>query len=282
MRTSQNASIAFVLWVLIFASVICSQDSSATQESASAVPAFEVVSIKRNLSNNGGSNWNFLPLVGIHVSATNVPAKAIIETAYDIKDFQLSGGPAWITSEKYDLEAGISESLFEKMRKLPQEEQVREFDLMLQSLLSDRFKLQLTRQTKEVPILALVVSKDTSKIGPLVDQPFPKNPGGSTMIEIGRNGQRKITATKTTTENLASALTRVLGQEVLDKTDIVGNYTFTISWADPMQAGPGTPNDSSGPSLQAALQDQLGLKLVPSKGPVETITIDHIEEPSPN
>jgi uncharacterized protein (TIGR03435 family) len=256
---------------------------SATPAISEPVISYEVVSIKPNHSGSGAANSSLFPVFSPHVSATNVTTKWLLEMGYGIKDFQLSGAPPWINADRYDIAADIEESQFGQIRKLSRDDQLQQVQLLIQSLLADRFKLKITRETKQLPIMALAAEKNASKLAQFADQPYPNpiNSPGVIVMEFGRDSQRTVKATKTTMDNFASALSRVLEQQVVNETAVSGNYTFTISWTDPMEAGPSAATDT-GPSVQAALEDELGLKLESTKGPVETITIDRIEKPSPN
>jgi uncharacterized protein (TIGR03435 family) len=226
-------------------------------------------------------NSTFFPVRSPHVSATNVTTKFLLRMGYGVKDFQLSGGPAWIDSERYDISADIDEAQFEQLKSLPLNDQIHQVQLLIQSVLADRFKLRITHGTKELPTMALVAGKSVSKLDQFAGDQATNNPTDVTSTGFGNNGLRIIKAPKTTMDRFASVLSAMLGQQLVNKTAISGNYAFTFSWTDVVQAAPNTPSDS-GPSLQAALEDQLGLELESTKAPVDAINIDHIEEPTPN
>ena len=154
--------------------------------------------------------------------------------------------------------------------------------LMLQSLLEDRFQLKVHRETKEMPVYALVVEKNGSKLA--------LNSGAERQFQPG-NGS--LIVKKGGTAALAAWLSRELGRVVIDKTDLSGEYDYSLEWTpEPGQGGPesiGLPPeaprphvDTNGPSIFTALQEQLGLRLVSQKGPVEIIVIDSVERPSAN
>lgn len=154
---------------------------------------------------------------------------------------------------------------------------------MLQSLLADRFKLRVTRQTKELPVFVLVVAKDTSKLKALAVEPYAGNADGTFSVGFGGDGQMSLQANRVTLAILATALSLPLARQVTDNTDMRGNYSFTIRWTGEEQALLGTtPDPAFDRSLTVALEEKTGLKLESTKGPVETIIIDHIEEPRPN
>jgi uncharacterized protein (TIGR03435 family) len=276
----------------------------------SARPSFEVASIKPNHSTE---NRRFETSKGSSFVATNWTAKNLIEYAYNIKDDQLAGGPKWFESDSFDINAKIEDSFAQSLLKLPPEqhqEQVRE---MLQSLLAERFNLKITRQTKELPMYGLVVAKNGPKLTPTKASPPPPGqpqrqqppppPGrdGSLSVPSGcfgcvMMGGGQIVASGVPISNLADALSmqqEIGGRVVLDKTGLNGNYDFALRWTPTFSGSGGSgenpaigptapPPDSSRPSLFTAIEEQLGLKLESTKGSVDIIVIDHIEEPSPN
>jgi uncharacterized protein (TIGR03435 family) len=168
---------------------------------------------------------------------------------------------------------------------------------MLQALLAERLNLQVHRETKELPIYALVIAKNGPKFqeGKLGDT-YPNGFKGLNGAPVGagmmRMGAGEWTGQGIPIANLVGSLSRRLGRTVVDKTGLTGKYDFTLRWTpddnpvSPKEPG-GAPDaaalpDSSGPSIFTALQEQLGLKLESQKGPVETIVIDHVERPSQN
>lgn len=176
------------------------------------------------------------------------------------------GGPSWIESEKYDIDAMEVDSLA---------------GATVQRLLADRFRLTLHHETKELPVYALVIEKNGPKlqeakpgVGISSDGRGYARPGGIFWGEEQRPGstRRELTGYATPITLLVDALSIRLGRPVLDQTGLKGNYKFNLHW---------TP-DASGPSIFTALHEQLGLDLESTKGPVEILVIDHIEKPSEN
>ena len=262
------------------------------------VQPFEVASIKPSRADD---NMRRLFMSPGKFTTEGETIKEVIRFAYDIKsDNQLSGGPSWLNSEKFDIEAKEEESVAENLKKLSFEEQAKQIRLMVQALLADRFKLKVSHQTKELPVYALVVAKG----GPKLTQtqvPGP-SPDGTAAPKGGFRGIRmmgpgQLTGTNINVGLLADILSgqRELGRLVIDETGLKGNYDWTLKWTPdqggPMFKGPDggqpsadapPPPDSSGPSIFTALEEQLGLKLESRKGPVETLVIDSIERPSEN
>ncbi len=238
--------------------------------------------------------------------APNVTAKTLIAAAYDVKDFQVSGGPSWVSSELWDTSAQVEDSLAAQLQRLPKRQQEAQTALMVRALLAARFKLQVTRSSKKASVLALVISKGGPKFNE-VPPPDPNNSGaprpyvartprgtlrevplGQTLMMMNL-GHATLTANAQPISTLADTLSTYLGQPVVDQTGLKGAYRFTLEFATQGGLGPdGTPlppgpaADPGVPSLFTALREQLGLKLESTKGPIEMIIIDGIEEPSEN
>jgi uncharacterized protein (TIGR03435 family) len=253
-------------------------------------PEFEVASIKLNKS--GDRRIMISPARGGRFTATNIPMQFFITQAYSIKDFQLSGAPAWLMSERYDIEAK-AEGNPSMSEMLP----------MIQGMLEDRLKLKVHRETKEQAVYALVVAKAgrlheaEGECAPRPSTPppppepgkLPAAPCGGFFMFPGHLTGQKVPITQ-----LIDTLSRFSGRIVLDKTNLTGKYDIDLQYTPEqaqLQAPPGPPPpgmpplppiDPNGPSLFTALQEQLGLKLESQKGPVEMMVIDHVERPSEN
>ncbi len=246
---------------------------AAPQETAS----FEVASIKPNVS--GAGNRLIRPTPG-RLRVFNMSLKDLVTFAYQVWDFQVSGGPGWINSDHYDIEA--------KAEGNPSQDQMK---LMLQALLQDRFKLALHHDTKELPIYELTVAKGGLKIQPLkpggcipLDPTNPNPTPGKKPFDfcgamgMGRGG---FDAANASMADMARMFSIPLGRTVVDKTGIAGEFPVHLTFAPDEVAGvPAAPD--AGPSLFTAVQEQLGLKLESGKGPVEVLVIDRVEKPSEN
>jgi uncharacterized protein (TIGR03435 family) len=194
----------------------------------------------------------------------------LITYAYEVKDFQVSGGPRWASSETYDIVAkGDGNATRPQLR------------LMLQALLKDRFKLALRHETKDAPTYELVVAKGGSKI---------QEDTTSARQRIGMTGVGKVVAQKASLVMFTEVLGTLTGRPVVDKTGLPSTYSFKLDWTPevgerglPGLARPdAVPPDSNGPSLFTALQEQLGLRLQSAKGPVESLVIEDAEKPTEN
>jgi uncharacterized protein (TIGR03435 family) len=235
---------------------------------------FEVASIKPDETDDG--KMAIQPLAGGRFVARNVTLEILMRNAYRVQEFQIRGGPGWIHSQRYDVEA--------KAEGNPGMAQIQ---LMLQGLLADRFQLVIHRETKTAPIYTLVTNKNGLKFRMSEDARCPENAGplcGGFKASPGG----EIIGERVTMEQFAQVLTLMMGQRVINKTGLDGVAAVQLRWT-PDEAtlrGPGDPDaappDPNGPSIFAALEDQLGLKLDHTEGPVEVLVIDHVEKPSEN
>jgi uncharacterized protein (TIGR03435 family) len=183
----------------------------------------------------------------------------IIAEAYGFRPFLaslwLTGEPAWTARERYDIEAKA-----EKAAASPDE-----LRLMLRNMLADRFQLALHQTTKEVSGYALLVGKGGPKM---------RRGDGTSKKGIGRNAGT-INGTSVPMTMVAIALSDVLGVPVADMTELIGEYSFNLTFAT-------DPNDVSAPSIFTAIQEQLGLKLESKRVPTQVLVIDHVEKPTEN
>jgi bla regulator protein BlaR1 len=260
------------------------------------LPSFEVASIK--LAPPGGRGHGFqMPDPG-RFRTINASPKLMIQFAYNLKDFQLMGGPNWTDSKEYDIDAKVSDEEVAAMAKMPGDQGREQLRLMMRSLLADRFKLTVSHEAKELPIYALVVAKGGPKLTPTTyTPPDPGAPKPPTEPKDGPHlllGNGTISGAYQPISRLADLLASVPdlgGRVVQDQTGITGRYDFEMRFS--MQPFPGknggplpdsapAADDTSEPSIFTALEEQMGLKLESTKGPVEVYTIQHIEEPSEN
>jgi uncharacterized protein (TIGR03435 family) len=269
-----------------------------SQLAATPAPQFEVASIKAAAPDQRGMFIRTAP--GGRVNVANMPLKEMMVLAWHIQPFQISGGPSWIESVRYDISA--------KPEHAPKEGEV---SLMLQALLADRFQLKIHHETKELSLYALVMANKDGKLGPQLKEskeggctpfdpskpPPPPDPGKPRALGCGgiMMGPRGLTVTSAPIDQMIPVLSRILERTVVDQTGLKGKFDLTLQWTpDPSQGlqpppgslPPGAPQpppvDPNGPSIFTALQEQLGLKLESQKGPVDMIVIDSVEKPSEN
>jgi uncharacterized protein (TIGR03435 family) len=292
-----NAGWLSVSILIVFGAIYTRPSRARSQQSPDAAPSYEyeVASIKPNRSGTNMIRFMFNPS---GLSGTNVTLAMLIRTAYGIEENQISGGPSWLKSEHYDVDAKMDGATADALHKLAEDQRRVATQHMLQALLADRFKLAVHHDSKELSIYALVVAKS----GPKLQQAKPgdtypngiKGPDGIGRGGVMRMGRGQLTGQALPMSALARLLTGQLGRTVVDKTGLQGDYDFTLQWTpdesegasfrgpDTGPQGSAPSADSSGPSLFTALQEQLGLKLESQNGPVETYVIDHAEKPSEN
>lgn len=218
--------------------------------------SFEVASIKPN--NSGETSERTSPG---RVIAVNINISSLVQQAFGIKVFQISGAPAWVVSDKYDFNAttGTSKDLSDT-----------ELEPYFESLLAERLQLKYHRETKEMQVYALAVAKTGARL--------TAHAGGGDSSNGINNGPAKtsIKSNNVSMKAFAGTLGRRLDRIVIDNTGLTGGYDLTLEWA------PNPSPDSTEPSLVTALQEQLGLILESTRAPVEIIVIDYIERPSEN
>jgi uncharacterized protein (TIGR03435 family) len=234
-------------------------------------PSFEVTSVKPANSSDPAS---VLYRLGGRFTATSATLRALIGNAYDVREHQISGAPNWIDSARFDIDARAGNA----SRVDPGPGGVRQMRPMVQMLLAQRFKLALHREIREEPVYELVVDKGGSKL---------RETTTTSRGEGTKGGKGEILGVAAAIPDLMYVLSQRLGRSVIDKTSLTGKYDFKLTWPpDPREAGvpsPGADSPSaSDPSIFAALQEDLGLKLQSARGPVEILVIDHVEMPDAN
>lgn len=228
----------------------------------------------------------------------NVPLHLLIQLAYNAKDYQIVGEPAWANSERYHVNAKTENSAsFEQMRP------------MLRSLLAERFNLALHRVTKELPVYELraakgglktkkasCVSRDPNGPPPPLPRPHGSELCGGVMSRMFPAGSSRLEGFGVPMSKLVEVLADRIGRTIVDKTGFSGTFNFQLDFspedaasipkpAPTGAAGPERPIPGTNvqtPTIFAALQEQLGLRLQAGKGQVEVLVIDHVQRPSPN
>jgi bla regulator protein blaR1 len=286
-----------------------------TNQSAPAatqsLPQFEVASIKPNKSAENRVMLGIQP--GGRFTATNVTLRMLIRNAYQLQEFQITGGPSWIADDRFDIvaKAESGDGIGDPFRAEPNGQPSRG-QLMIRALLAERFKLVVHNEDKEMPIYALVLARSDGKLGPklkvsetdcaammaaargrgrgLMPPPGPPQAGAPMQCGI-RIGPGNMAVGGSPMTQIATSLAMFAGRIVVDKTGLAGNYDFTLSWTPDQMPGagqrpPGAPEpppiDPNGPSLFTAVQEQLGLKLDSQRGPVAMLVIDRAERPTEN
>jgi uncharacterized protein (TIGR03435 family) len=241
---------------------------AATTAQAS-VPAYDIMSIKINKTLSGSTD---IDTDDGRFTATNVSLKTLLSQAYDIKQDLISGIPGPVESARFDLEAKVVDPDPAALKRMTREQR----RSMLLPLLIERFQLQTHTEPKILPVYELVIGKGGSKAKPSADQ---KDTSGGSMNTQGSRTQIKISAQNVPISAFAKALSSRVDRTVIDKTGLTGNFDLQLLWSK-------DDNPDSGaeqlPDIFTAIQEQLGLKLVPAKGPVTTLVVDHAALPSEN
>jgi uncharacterized protein (TIGR03435 family) len=248
----------------------------APAQTAAAAPTFDVASIHVNNTETDGHHHIFNNPAESHLRTRNLPLRDLIQFAYGLPNSQILSGPAWLDSIMFDIDAKSDPSVDAQLHALPTEQARHQKQLMVQALLADRFQLKTHQETRELPIYALVIAKDGPKF-----QPSKIN---GTTIDTYRT-RLHVAGSDDTVSILARELAQVLGRVVLNQTGLSGRYDLTLRWT-PDDAPPptlnGAPDPSEPPGIFTAIQEQLGLKLESSHGPVPVLVIDSVEMPSAN
>lgn len=267
---------------------------AAAHGQTAATLKFDVASVRPTA---GVNERSLLQATPGRLMMTNLALHRLILIAYDVQDYQVVGDPPWIDSSHYDIQAKADGNPSVQQMEGP----------MLRVLLEERFKLTLHRETRRLPVYELSVGKSGSKLQPSkeggctpysLDSPPSATAPGEHPTDfcgfrrtVADGSNRTLEGKGVTMEALATTLSRtyvsVLGRNVIDATGLTGTFDIHLKWAmDSIGARAGaidtTPQDPAGPSIFTALQEQLGLKLQLTKGPVEVLVIDHIEKPSAN
>ncbi|HEY7188269.1 MAG TPA: TIGR03435 family protein [Vicinamibacterales bacterium] len=276
--------------------VVVGTNQASAPDSASSTATFEVASVKPNNSGDGRVMLA-MPPTG-RITATNVPARLLLQQAYQVQPFQIIGAPNWTTSDRFDIVAKAPDGTAPEL-----------YRPMMRNLLADRFKLKAHMETREMPLYALVLARTDGKLGPSLTSakadcealargrraggppPAPPQPGEpmqcGMMVGIGNMNAGGIAMA-----DLARSLAGFVNRTVVDKTGLNGRYDFQLTYTPEGRGLPGLPAgappvgveapaaDPNGASLFTALQEQLGLKLDSQKGPVEVLVIDSIEQPT--
>jgi uncharacterized protein (TIGR03435 family) len=272
-----------------------------SQNSVPADEKFEVVSVKQLAGAGGrgapGSGATTGPCIGggpqVHPGRFAVNGKSVyylITAAYGMgpclaTSDRISGGPGWMKSDLWSIDTVIPEAAPVYTEQQFNNGNAPKLQAMLRNLLADRFKLRLHNETRDLPVYVLTVARNGPRLKPWTEE-------GARSIAPGAESGRSFMAAPGTIESarasmtdLARQLSMVAGRTVLDRTGLTGDYYYAFQFA-PLNAGflqaPANPDSSLRPSLFTVLEEQLGLKLESSRGPVEIIVIDNIEKPAPN
>ena len=253
---------------------------------------FDVASVKLTKPDAQGNTGRFQFLPGGAFRASNIPLNFLIQQVYQLRSFQVVGDPQAMAmiadgeNARYDIEA--------KGDRSATEAQMRE---MLKALLADRFQLKVHRETRDLPVYALIAAKGGIKLPPPKDGGKARIRGAFSFIDRGW-----IQGNAVQMAILVQLLSANTDRPVIDKTGFTEPFDFRLTWTPDTGAAPDAPSDGlcpasfardqerlgmkpealSCPSIYTAVQDQLGLRLDPQKAPTDVLVIDHVERPSAN
>jgi uncharacterized protein (TIGR03435 family) len=255
------------LWLPAMALLMICVVSAAAQ---TALPVYDVVTIKPNNTLSGSMRWDGDP--GI-IRATNITLKMLLEDAFDVRQDLISGLPSWAQSVHYDVIAKASDVDPVVLKALTRKQNRQ----MLQQLLKERFNLQTHIEVKTLPVFDMEIAGGGIRFK--LFTPKDEQDTGGDMSMNGQNHNMTMTGRGVEMPDVAYSLSRTVQRTVIDKTGLKGKYDMQLKWLrDDAPAG----GDDAAPLIFTALQEQLGLKLVSSKGPVDTLVIDSISLPTEN
>ena len=237
------------------------------------VPQYDVISIKPNKSGSGNIS---VDVDDGNYDATNITLKGLIADAYNIKEALITGLPGWANAAHYDIKAKILEPDKKLLGRLTREQRA---SMLLPML--DRFHFKYHIEVKTLPIYELVVARGGPK--------FTKSSSEAKFHDVGSGGvsvhNSHLTAHDVTLEGLVNQLSYALQRTVVDKTGLKDKYDLDLAWTPEESADANRSKGDTGdmpPVLVTALQEQLGLKVVSSKGPVNTLVVDRVDPPTEN
>ena len=232
--------------------------------------------------------------------AKNETLQGLLKLAYGVQASQISGGPDWLTTARFNVEAKLDDSTVTELKKLSPEQQKMERDLMFQNLLADQFKVALHRESRLLPAQVLVIAKNGPKFQPAkLGDTYPDGikgpdglPAGSHKFNFGADG---VIVQALPMSFVANNLAMHLGQPVVDRTGLMGDYDFTLRFSPGSattvhnkQTGakettiPVTSISEHNAALLSAIEEQLGLKVEPQTIPLPVLVIDRAEKPAAN
>ncbi len=265
------------------------------------LPSFDVVSVKENKSGDTMAGGRRQPG---RIVITNIPLRASLIDFFGLQPQQLIGGPDWIDSTRYDITAQFSGEM-----PLTEPGTVGPLQLMMQRVFAERFKLAVHTETREIPVYELRLARTDRTLGSTLKPAVtdcdavmnamlksvreggppptggPQLPDGRPACGMRFGSGNRLVAGGTSMAALARSMSNQAGRIIVDKTGLIGGFDFELEFAaDPLAAGgqPPAVSDTTLPSMFTALEEQLGLKLVPARTPVEVLVIDRIERPTEN
>jgi uncharacterized protein (TIGR03435 family) len=239
-----------------------------------ATLTFDVASVHLSAPSTDGHNHIWNDIHESHFRTGNLSIRDLIQYAYNLPKSQIVGGPGWLDSGMYDIDAKSSSEVDVRLKAMPDGDAAQQKRVMVRELLKERFSLTTHEETRVLPVYNLVLAKGGAK--------FQPSDHSGTRIDVGRS-RIHVQGSDDTIGLLARELAQSQGRLVVNRTGLTGRYDLTLRWTpDETPLLNGEPDPNAPPGLFTAIQDQLGLKLESGKGPVPVLVIDHIEPPSAN
>ena len=267
---TESATILLVTMGLVGGRIHAQRAEPHPPAAQTAATSFDVVVIKPNKSGDRGSDINFSDTGSL--SVVNVPVKSLIQVAFKMRRDLVFDVPKWAAEDRFDIEAKLVDPDPAAMAAETSEQRL----ARLRTMLADRFQLKTHTEMRILPLYELVVSRSGPKMTKL-------DPAAEVPTAI-RGGRGDLNGVGARMDMLASVLSNEISSVVVDKTELEGRYDFHLKWNVNETAS--APRADSGadeaPSIFTAVQEQLGLKLQPVKGPVQVLVLDKVERPSEN
>lgn len=249
---------------VLVVTVACWAGQSAPEASSTQSPAYEVASIRPSAPVQ--SDAGQLSITGDRFVERNLSVQQMVYIAYDISRPDLiSNLPQWTYSARFDMQVKLED---DKAHETAHQTELEHSRVLLRAILADRFRLKIHDETRERPVYALLVDKHGPKV---------KEATAADRLEMDVQKDH-IHLRDATIAPLIGGLSNTVGRPVVDKTGLTGRYNIDLGWAPDELEG----TSSAGPSIFTALREQLGLRLVPARAPVDVLVVDHVERPSAN
>lgn len=288
-----------LLAALLSTAVAAAPAAATISAQADTRPAFAVATVKKNATGADAQSMRLQP--GGRLVVTNQPVRRLILFAYSLQPQQLTGGPAWLDSDRFDIVAQAEGDLSPTPPGGPPGPP----QLMMQRLLAERFGLVVHSESREIPVYALTLARRDGQLGPRIKPAAvdclalmtkvpggvpvqaPQLPDGRPACGVRRDGTGRLTAGGTTMLMFATQiLTGLSDRLVVDRTGLSGAYDFDLEHQLDGRGGPPAADSATPvaerPSLFTALEEQLGLKLLPTRTSVDALVIDRVTPPTEN
>ncbi len=271
---TRSALLLLALSILCFRGQSACANAQETPSASAGRPAFEVAAVRPSKPGRWGQD---LDESGDRLTIQNYTVRKLIREAYGLKsDSQIIGGPDWINDQHFDIVAKVDDDDAARIAKMTDDQGGKEWALMLQSLLADRFQLRIRHEKRALPVFALLVTHS----GPKIKQTPASGASGDAGIDINWGELNARAASMDAFADSLTSLRDLNSRVVINRTGLGGNYDFQMEWA--RDRGDGASTDSPYPGIFTALEEQLGLKLKSERATVDVVVIESAAEPSMN